>query len=80
MGDELTQEQKDTLQDPQVEDTHPDALARKQYEADTPDPDSQDGSGNNPTEAQGGVGAKTEDMKLDPSHEEQEETDDEDGA
>lgn len=72
----LNEEQRRTLQDPQVEETHPDAFARKQFESDTPNPDSIDGGGSNPTEAQGGKGERTEDMQLDPSHEGADSTDD----
>lgn len=63
----LNEEQEETRQDSQVEQVHPDAFARKQYESDKLDPDSQEGVGNNPTAAQGGVGQKTEDLELDPS-------------
>jgi hypothetical protein len=66
-ADPLNEEQAATQQSPEVEVTHPDAFARKQYEATTADPDSLVGSGNNPTDEQGGVGVKQEDLKLDPS-------------
>ena len=67
----LDEEQEKTLQDPQVEVTHPDSFARRQYETrgDNVPPDELSGSGNNPTAEQGGIGKKTEDMELDPSQE-----------